>query len=137
MWAIIKVEMSGRKLQVALLAGILILANAQCLFACAAEPCDPAASPASSDHPIPPCHKQNQPSKQDKAPPSCAHAPLVAEYRARATVDADLTLATRLIDAVSPHSVSLSDPGTTEATVVEHATSPPSPELDLSTVLRV
>src|SRR6266478_3296908 len=99
--------MSGRKLQVALLAGLLVLANAQCLFACAAEPCYPAASPSNSADPLPPCHKQHQPSKQDDAPPSCAHAPLLGEYRAPAPVAVDLTLATRLMDCVPLHGASL------------------------------
>src|SRR5882762_2201884 len=117
--------MSGRKLQVALLAGILVLANAQCLFACAAEPCYPAASPSTSGDTLPPCHKNHHPSKQDDAPPSCAHAPLLGEYRAPATVAVDVTSATRLIDCVPLHSVSLLSPGRSGAVVLQHATSPP------------
>src|SRR5882762_2400356 len=77
MWATIKTAMNGRKLQVALLAGVLMLANAQCLLACAADPCD-------RDR-VPPCHKHQ--SKSDDAPASCAHAPVLAEYRASAGVE--------------------------------------------------
>src|SRR5205809_7271076 len=98
MWATIKVGMNRSKLQVALLAGILVLANAQCLFACAAEPCIP--PPSNSGHSLPPCHKQHQPAKQDEAPPACAHAPILGEYRAPATVAVNLVFATRVMDCV-------------------------------------
>jgi hypothetical protein len=115
--------MNGRKLQVALLAGVLILANAQCLFACAADPCD-------RDR-VPPCHKQQ--SKSDHATPSCAHAPVLAEYRAPvdiAKLDPDATGTVEVVRL--PHSVR------PETMAVEDAKSPPAlPEPALSTVLRV
>src|SRR5437763_1963441 len=102
-----KVAMNGRRLQVGLLAAVLILANAQCLFACAAE--------FSADHRPPPCHRQHQPSKPGEAPSSCADAPLVAEYRT-ANLEARLTwFATSLMDIVP------ADPVRTEAAVLRNA----------------
>ena len=114
--------MTGRRLQVALLAGVLILANAQCLFACAADPCDR----------VPPCHKQQ--SKSESAPASCAHAPVLAEYRAPADTGVGLHPdVTALID-LDP----LPNSFRTETMAVEEAKSPPAlSERTLPTVLRV
>src|SRR5437868_7059126 len=95
MWVTIKAAMTGRRLQVALLSGVLILANAQCLLACAADPCD-------RDR-VPPCHKHQ--SKSDA--PSCAHAPVVAEYRAPADIQMRVSLDVAVVDFVAlPASVS-------------------------------
>src|SRR5437879_4411127 len=118
MWATIKEAMSGRKLQVALLAGVLMLANAQCLLACAADPCD-------RDR-VPPCHKQQ--SKSGDSPASCAHAPVLAEYRASADVEMRVSLDVAVVDCVS-----LAAFVRTEPIAIGAAKSPPGlPERTLS-----
>jgi len=123
MWATIKAAMSGRKLQIALLAGVLMLANAQCLLACAADPCD-------ADR-VPPCHKHQ--SKSSHAPPSCAHAPVLAEYRAPADVGIRLSPDVAIVDFVPLRASVL-----TETVVAQEATSPPVlPGRSLSTALRI
>jgi hypothetical protein len=56
--------MSGLRLYIVLLVAALLLVNANCLAACAAQPQEQAK--------VPPCHKQNG---------GCHHVPVVVDYQ--------------------------------------------------------
>src|SRR5205807_3274449 len=66
------------RLQVVLLAPLLLAANGQCVMACASELCRDSATP--------PCHRHH-PSKSKSGGQSCAHAVLVAVGRAPITIE--------------------------------------------------
>jgi hypothetical protein len=69
--------MKWLRVQVAVLAIMLAAAVCQCALACTVEPCHATSAP--------PCH-HHQPSRQGKAPTTCANASLLAEYRAPVVV---------------------------------------------------
>jgi hypothetical protein len=112
----------------------LIIASCQCSIACATQPCHDAASAPVSGEPSP-CHKHH-PSKQTKSPEGCLHVPFILDHRAPALSAPDLVQFVPL--AILPAENALFAALSTRRREIPQETSPPgSPELVLSTVLRI
>jgi hypothetical protein len=117
-------RMKWLRLQVALLAIAVSFASAQCIAACAGQPCHD-----SSASQIPPCHRHHPP--KENGPQLCQHPFFVAKGRGRvvamATPAVEMPMARIEIPCVT---------SAVGSTLVE-ASRPGSPQPDFYTILRV
>ncbi len=112
-------------MQTILLVVGLIVANCQCVLSCAA---------LTGDIP-PPCHGQNS-SGHEKVPQKCAHSPVVAEERAPAISSSSPVVVS--LDALAAGQTAVFVlPDIRQQEVESMTSTQPSPELILSSVLRV
>jgi hypothetical protein len=106
----------------------LIVVNCQCALTCASEPI----RGSTSDIP-PPCHNS---SGHGKVPQKCAHSPVVAEERAPAISSASLAVVSFDAFAAGQTAVFVL-PDIRQREVESITSTQPSPELILSSVLKV
>jgi hypothetical protein len=133
-----KVGMKWLRLQAILMALALVLANSECLVACAAQPFPevPATSKASHHHPLSSCpeHQHQQHSSKESRGGHCANLTLLAQKPASALTAAKLVPVASVAFLPVREVSLLFSPVPKRA--LRYETSPPRPpELVFSTVL--